>query len=75
MISKEIIEEEREVEIDIMSRKRLRQQYQHFQQAYSTLCPASDSTTQGVGVFAHDPNGKVATAYAALTREVLSFFA
>jgi chromosome partitioning protein len=33
---------------------------------------ASESTAQGVSIFTHDPNGKVAAAYAALTREVLS---
>lgn len=32
----------------------------------------SESTAQGVSIFSYDPNGKVATAYAALTREVLS---
>ena len=33
---------------------------------------ASESTAQGVSIFTHDPNGKLAAAYAALTREVLS---
>ena len=33
---------------------------------------ASESTAQGVSIFSYDPNGKVAAAYAALTREVLS---
>jgi chromosome partitioning protein len=33
---------------------------------------ASESTAQGVSIFTYDPNGKVAAAYAALTREVLS---
>jgi chromosome partitioning protein len=33
---------------------------------------ASESTAQGVSIFTHDPNGKVAAAYAALTRDVLS---
>jgi chromosome partitioning protein len=33
---------------------------------------ASESTAQGVSIFTHDPNGKVAAAYAALTREVLN---
>ena len=33
---------------------------------------AAESTAQGVSIFTHDPNGKVAAAYAALTREVLS---
>jgi len=33
---------------------------------------AAESTAQGISVFSHDPNGKVAAAYAALTREVLS---
>ena len=33
---------------------------------------ASESTAHGVSIFSHDPNGKVAAAYAALTREVLS---
>jgi chromosome partitioning protein len=33
---------------------------------------ASESTAKGVSIFTHDPNGKVAAAYAALTREVLS---
>jgi len=33
---------------------------------------ASESTAQGVSIFTHDPNGKVAAAYAALVREVLS---
>jgi chromosome partitioning protein len=33
---------------------------------------AAESTAQGVSIFAHDPNGKVAAAYAALTREVLT---
>ena len=33
---------------------------------------ASESTAQGISIFAYDPNGKVAAAYAALTREVLS---
>ena len=32
----------------------------------------SESTAQGVSIFTYDPNGKVAAAYAALTREVLS---
>ena len=31
----------------------------------------SESTAQGVSIFSYDPNGKVAAAYAALTREVL----
>ena len=33
---------------------------------------ASESTAQGVSIFSYDPNGKVAAAYSALTREVLS---
>ena len=33
---------------------------------------ASESTAQGVSIFTYDPNGKVAAAYAALTREVLA---
>jgi chromosome partitioning protein len=32
---------------------------------------ASESTARGVSIFTHDPNGKVAAAYTALTREVL----
>ncbi len=32
---------------------------------------AAESTAKGVSIFSHDPNGKVAAAYAALTREVL----
>ena len=33
---------------------------------------AAETTAHGVSIFSHDPNGKVAAAYAALTREVLS---
>jgi len=33
---------------------------------------ASESTAQGVSIFSYEPNGRVATAYAALTMEVLS---
>jgi chromosome partitioning protein len=33
---------------------------------------ACESSAQGISIFAHDPAGKVAAAYAALTREVLS---
>jgi chromosome partitioning protein len=33
---------------------------------------AVESTAQGVSIYSHDPNGKVAAAYAALTREVIS---
>jgi len=33
---------------------------------------ASESTAQGVSIFSYDPNGKVAAAYTALTKEVLS---
>jgi len=33
---------------------------------------AAESTAQGVSIFKHDPNGLVAAAYAALTREVLT---
>ena len=33
---------------------------------------AAESTAQGVSIFTHDPNGKVAAAYAALTKEVLT---
>jgi len=33
---------------------------------------AAESTAHGISIFTHDPNGKVAAAYAALTREVLS---
>ena len=33
---------------------------------------ASESTAQGVSIFTYDPNGRIAAAYAALTREVLS---
>jgi chromosome partitioning protein len=32
----------------------------------------SESTAQGVSIFSFEPNGRVATAYAALTREVIS---
>jgi len=32
---------------------------------------AAETSAQGVSIFSHDPNGKVAAAYAALTREVL----
>jgi len=32
----------------------------------------TESTAHGVSIFSHDPNGKVAAAYTALTREVLS---
>jgi len=32
----------------------------------------SESTAQGVSIFSYEPNGKVAAAYTALTREVLS---
>ena len=32
---------------------------------------AAESTAKGVSIFTHDTNGKVAAAYAALTREVL----
>jgi chromosome partitioning protein len=32
---------------------------------------AAESTAKGVSIFTHDPSGKVAAAYAALTREVL----
>jgi chromosome partitioning protein len=34
---------------------------------------AAEATARGVSVFTHDPNGKVAAAYAALTREVLDY--
>jgi len=33
---------------------------------------AVESTAQGISIYKHDPNGKVASAYAALTKEVLS---
>jgi chromosome partitioning protein len=33
---------------------------------------ASESTAQGISIFTHDPTGKVAAAYTALTREVMS---
>jgi chromosome partitioning protein len=33
---------------------------------------AAESTAQGVSIFTHDPKGRVAAAYAALTREVLT---
>jgi len=33
---------------------------------------AAESTAQGVSIFTHDPNGKVAAAYAALVGEVLT---
>ena len=33
---------------------------------------ASESTAQGVSIFSYEPNGRVASAYAALTMEVLS---
>lgn len=33
---------------------------------------ASESTAQGISIYSYDPNGKVALAYAALTKEVLS---
>ena len=33
---------------------------------------AAECTARGVSIFTHDPTGKVATAYAALTREVLT---
>jgi chromosome partitioning protein len=33
---------------------------------------AAESTARGISIFRHDPNGKVAAAYAALTKEVLS---
>ena len=33
---------------------------------------ASESTAQGVSIFSYDPNGKVAGAYSALVKEVLS---
>ena len=33
---------------------------------------ASESTAQGISIFSYDPNGKVAAAYSALTKEVLS---
>ena len=33
---------------------------------------AAESTAQGVSIFTHDPNGKVAAAYAALTLEVMA---
>jgi len=33
---------------------------------------AAESTAQGISIYKHDPNGKVAAAYAALTEEVLS---
>ena len=33
---------------------------------------ASESTAQGISIFSYDPNGKVAKAYSALTKEVLS---
>jgi len=33
---------------------------------------ASESTARGVSIFSYDPNGKIATAYSALTKEVLS---
>lgn len=32
---------------------------------------AAETSAQGVSIFTHDPNGKVAAAYAALTREVM----
>lgn len=32
---------------------------------------AAETSAQGVSIFSHDPNGKVAAAYAALTREVM----
>jgi chromosome partitioning protein len=32
----------------------------------------AESTAKGISIFSYDPNGKVAAAYAALTREVLS---
>jgi len=33
---------------------------------------AVESTAQGISIYKHDPNGKVAAAYAALTKEVLT---
>jgi chromosome partitioning protein len=33
---------------------------------------AAETTAQGISIFSHDPSGRVAAAYAALTREVLS---
>jgi chromosome partitioning protein len=32
---------------------------------------AAESTAKGISIFTHDPNGRVAAAYAALTREVM----
>jgi len=36
---------------------------------------AAESTAQGISIFSHDPNGKVAAAYAALVGEVLTYAA
>jgi len=33
---------------------------------------AAESTAQGISIFTHDPNGKVASAYAALVSEVMN---
>ena len=43
-----------------------------FSEAIPHSVRAAESTAQGVSIFTHDPNGKVAAAYAALTREVMS---
>ena len=43
-----------------------------FREAIPRSIRASESTAQGVSIFSHDPNGKVAAAYAVLAKEVLS---
>jgi len=43
-----------------------------FRESIPHSVRAVESSAQGVSIFSYDPNGKVAAAYAALTREVLS---
>jgi chromosome partitioning protein len=43
-----------------------------FEQHIPHSIRAVEATANGVSIFTHDPNGKVAAAYAALTQEVLA---
>ncbi len=54
----------------------IRQQYGKFPTVFQTVIPrsirAAETSAEGVSIFSHDSNGKVAAAYEKLTKEVLN---
>ena len=58
-------------EIEMLVRDAYGEQIHIFENNIPMSVRATETSAEGVSIYVHDPNGKVAVAYAALTNEIL----